>query len=152
MARFQRRLALPLGVGILLSSTGFLALAEPSGWPSIVGAVLFCLAGLAFVLSSATDRLRIGGRAIGWQQANGIGTILLAVGWLLTTVPIIDSSPLFGIVVGVGALSLAFFGVQALTDGPHVDLEREPSRGRLVAVLVLVLVSVGFGVGFAVAI
>ncbi|MDG5820843.1 hypothetical protein [Natronococcus sp. A-GB7] len=150
MARFQRRLALPLGVGILLSSAGFLALADPSGWPSIVGAVLLCLAGLAFVLSSATDRLRIAGRAVGWQQANGVGTILLAIGWLLTAVPTVGSSPLFGVVVGVGALSLAFFGVQTLTDGPHVDLEREPSRGRLVGVLALVVVSVGLGVAVAI--
>lgn len=150
MARFQRRLALPLGVGILLSAVGFLAFADPSGRPSIVGAALFCLAGVAFVLSSATDRLRIAGRAIGWQQINGAGTILLAVGWLLTAVPSVESTPLFGIAVGVGALSLAFFGVQTLTDGPHVDLEREPARGRLVAVLALVIVSVGLGVAVAI--
>ncbi|MFU8866601.1 hypothetical protein [Natronococcus sp.] len=150
MARFQRRLALPLGVGILLSSVGFLALADPSGWPSIVGAVLLCLAGIAFVLSSATDRLRIAGRTVGWQQANSLGTILLAAGWLLTAVPSADSAPLFGTAAGVDALSLAFFGVQTLIDGPHVDLEREPSRGRLVAVLALVLVSVGLGVAVAI--
>ncbi|ELY65444.1 hypothetical protein [Natronococcus jeotgali] len=150
MARFQRRLALPLGVGMLLSAVGYLALADPSGWPSIVGAVLFCLAGVAFVLSSATDRLRIAGRTVSWQQANGAGTILLAVGWLLTAIPTVDSSPLFGIAAGVGALSLAFFGVQTLIDGPHVDLEREPARGRLVAVLALVIVSVGLGVAVAI--
>ena len=150
MTRFQRRLALPLGVGILLSSAWFLALADPSGWPPIAGAVLFCLAGVAFVLSSATDRLRIAGRAIGWQQANGVGTILLAIGWLLTAVPSVGSSPLFGVAAGVGALSLAFFGVQTLTGGSHVDLEREPFRGRLVGVLALVLVSVGLGVAVAI--
>ncbi len=146
IARFQRRLALPLGVGILLSSAWFLAVADSSGWPSIAGAVLFCLAGVAFVLSSAIDRLRIAGRPIRWQQANGFATVLLAVGWLLIAVPTIDSSPLFGIAVGIGALSLAFFGIQTLTDGPHIDLEHNPSRGRLVAVLALVIVSVGLGV------
>ncbi|TYL38455.1 hypothetical protein CV102_11670 [Natronococcus pandeyae] len=150
MARFQRRFALVLGVGILLSSVAVLALADPASWPSIVGAVLFCVAGAAFVCSATTDRIRVAGRTIRWQQLNGGGTILLAIGWLFTAVPTIGSSPLFTLAAVVGALSLVFFGVQALTDGPHVDLEGSPSRTRLGAVLVLVVVSVGLGVALAI--
>ncbi|WP_247002691.1 hypothetical protein [Halosolutus gelatinilyticus] len=147
MTRFQRRATLILGIGLLASVFGFVAFAGIDGLrPSTIsGAVLLAGAGAADVASYARDEYRIAGRTVRWRHLYAVGTGLLAIGLVVTTLPTIDSTPGLGVATLLGASSLLFFSYQALVDGPHLDLDAEPSKTRLLVVALAAIGCVGLG-------
>ena len=147
MARFQRWSTTVVGVGLIVLYVSLLSVYDFRGLPTptAVGVVISFLSAGAYVLTGLRDEFSFAGRTITWHQTMGTGTILLAIGFALVSVPLALSNPLFGVAIVCGSGVLVFAGYQELMDGVHVDLETAPSRAGIVAITVLVALTVAFG-------
>jgi hypothetical protein len=111
-----------------------------------VSIVLFVVSGLLFVVAGVRDHVTVAGRAVRWQQLDGIGTLILAGACVVGITPMARMEPIFAGTIVAGAVALGFLGYQEMVDGPHVDPTADPSRQRLLLIVAIVAASIGGGV------
>ncbi|MDQ2050998.1 hypothetical protein RBH26_10955 [Natronolimnohabitans sp. A-GB9] len=146
MGRFQRYSTLILGIGLLMYGGTFFVIAGiDAPLSSIAGTVLLIGSGILFIVSGIEETVTLAGRTVHWTQLNGVGTILLAGGWMIASIPLAVNSPMFGAITLLGGLVLVFVGYQGMTDGPHSDLETTPSKTRITISIVLAVALFVFG-------
>lgn len=127
-----------LGSGLLVYAAGFFALTRVDApVPAIAGTLVLACAGLLFVFPAL---LQTGfGRRLSRQQVDGVATILLAVGWMVASIPLATASSAYGATVLAGGGALAFLGYQGLVGASHLGLPTGEATVRLVTVLLVAL-------------
>ncbi|KTG09351.1 hypothetical protein AUR64_16355 [Haloprofundus marisrubri] len=124
----MRRLFALLGIGLLLATAGLLAFggtpheATTWFWLACLG-----LSGLSFTVSAFRDEVTVGSNSLRWYVFAGVGDIFLAAAtFVLSIGDVLSGAPtevLIGSVAGaLGALFLAFIGVDYVRGGVHMDL------------------------------
>lgn len=125
-------------VGITFS--GFILTIGTLEWTYSVllaGMILLAAAGVLFILAWVRDSMTIIGTTVWWPQLHGLGTILIALGWMIGSIPAAISDPLLGGIVLVGGLVLVWIGYDGVVDGQNIDFESEISPIRLVGLLLV---------------
>lgn len=127
----RRALLTLLGSGLLLVAAALVGLAGvPDDAPT--GLLVACLgvAGGTFVVAGRRERVAVGSRSVEWHVFAGVGDLALALAMLSTTVPELlggnaaATSAVVGSAAGaLGALALAFIGVDYLRGGVHLDVD-----------------------------
>ncbi|WP_265109116.1 hypothetical protein [Halosolutus halophilus] len=109
----------------------------------ILGAVLSITSGLASELTigsvTVPRHVLLGASHVTVATAVGVFGLWTAVRAGAT------SSPFVTVAMTVGGASLAWLGVRTARDSRHVDLDRSPSRRRLVALVLFAAASIGIG-------
>lgn len=127
----RRALLTLLGSGLLLVAAALLGLVGVPDDAS-TGLLVACLgvAGGTFVVAGRRERVAVGSGSVEWHVFAGVGDLALALAMLSTTVPellggsVAATSAVVGSAAGaLGALALAFIGVDYLRGGVHLDVD-----------------------------
>lgn len=141
----RQRVTTALGLALLVYSVGFFALTRlDAPLPAIAGTLVLACAGVLFVLPRIVAM--VSSRALQRRAVDSIATILLAVGWMMASIPLATDSSAYGATVLAGGAALAFIGYQGLVGVPRLELPADQSTVQIVAglLLVVVLVVTGF--------
>ena len=92
------------------------------------------LSGACFALAGTVASVVVGPLSLSWRGLVGTGYLVFALLWPVHAAgPVLAGNAAvrglaFLAAMLVGALSLAFFGVQVLVDGPHADVTPDVDR------------------------
>ena len=134
--KFQRIGTVAVGLLLLVYGASVTVLGLGDGpTEAVVGTAILALAGGVFLIAGLLASVERVDTTRSWSQLMGVGTVLLALGWMVTAWPLARDQPVFGVIVVTGGLALAFIGFQGITDGPHFDFESESLSRRGVLIL-----------------
>lgn len=115
MVEMARSVTTATGVALVVYALVFLLVSfDDAATATLGGTALLGLAGIVFIFAGVRETVSVGGETLVWQQINGVGILVLALGWVVVALPVAVEQPFVGILAAVGGVVAAGIGVREL--------------------------------------